>query len=75
MAHPYHHALRSAKLFGGKPEDYLPVHNWFDESKAFMPDLRIRFPVSGGSTISANSKRANRTISKTNCSSDCPRRN
>jgi hypothetical protein len=42
MAHPYHHAVRSAKLFGGVAEDYLPVHNWFDESKAFMPDLRHR---------------------------------
>lgn len=42
MAHPWHHAVRSAKLFGGRPEDYLPVHNWFDESKAFVPDLRHR---------------------------------
>jgi len=42
MAHPWHHAVRSAKLFGGRPEDYLPVHNWFDESKAFMPDFRHR---------------------------------
>jgi hypothetical protein len=35
-------AVRSAKLFGGVAEDYLAVHNWFDESKAFMPDLRHR---------------------------------
>ena len=42
MAHPYHHALRSVKLFGGVAEDYLAVHNWFDESKAHMPDLRHR---------------------------------
>lgn len=42
MAHPWHHALRSAKLFGGKAEDYLPVHHWFDESKAHLPDLRHR---------------------------------
>ena len=42
MAHPYHHAVRSAKRFGGRPEDYLAVHNWFDESKAHMPDLRHR---------------------------------
>ena len=42
MAHPYHHALRSAKLFGGTPNDYLAIHNWFDESKAHMPDLRHR---------------------------------
>lgn len=42
MAHPWHHAERSARLFGGQAEDYLEVHNWFDESKAFMPDLRHR---------------------------------
>lgn len=42
MAHPWHHAERSARLFGGKPEDYIAIHNWFDESKAFMPDLRHR---------------------------------
>jgi hypothetical protein len=42
MAHPYHHAVRSSKLFGGRPEDYLAVHSWFDESKAHLPDLRHR---------------------------------
>ena len=42
MAHPWHHAIRSAKLFGGQPQDYLAVHNWFDESKAHLPDLRHR---------------------------------
>jgi hypothetical protein len=42
MAHPFRHAESSAKKFGGKPEDYLPIHNWFDESKAFFPDFRHR---------------------------------
>jgi hypothetical protein len=28
MAHPLKHAESSAKKFGGKPEDYLPIHNW-----------------------------------------------
>jgi hypothetical protein len=42
MAHPLKHAESSAKKFGGKPEDYLPIHNWFDESKAFLPDFRHR---------------------------------
>jgi hypothetical protein len=42
MAHPWHHAERSARLFGGAAEDYLAVHQWFDESKAHMPDLRHR---------------------------------
>jgi hypothetical protein len=42
MAHPYHHAVRSARLFGGKPEDYLAIHDWFDESKAHIADVRHR---------------------------------
>lgn len=42
MAHPLKHAESSAKKFGGKPEDYLPIHNWFDESKAFLADFRHR---------------------------------
>jgi hypothetical protein len=42
MAHPYHHALSSARKWGGRPEDYLAVHDWFDASKAFLPDLRHR---------------------------------
>jgi hypothetical protein len=42
MAHPWHHAERSARLFGGTPEDYIAIHNWFDESKAFVPDFRHR---------------------------------
>jgi len=36
------HAQSSAKRFGGKPEDYLPIHSWFDESKAFLADFRHR---------------------------------
>lgn len=42
MAHPYHHAISSAKKWGGTPEDYLPIHNWFDESKAHIADIRHR---------------------------------
>ncbi len=42
MAHPWHHAERSARLFGGLPDDYIEIHNWFDESKAYLPDLRHR---------------------------------
>src|ERR1700676_4813958 len=40
MAHPLKHAQSSARRFGGKPEDYLPIHSWFDESKAFLADFR-----------------------------------
>ncbi len=42
MAHPWHHAERSAKLFGGCPNDYLAIHDWFDESKAHLADFRHR---------------------------------
>ncbi len=42
MSHPLKHAESSARKFGGKAEDYLPIHNWFDESKAFFPDFRHR---------------------------------
>ena len=42
MAHPYHHSLSSVKKWGGKPEDYLEIHSWFDESKSFMADFRHR---------------------------------
>ena len=42
MAHPYHHAERSARLFGGEAADYLAVHDWFDESKAHLADVRHR---------------------------------
>ncbi len=42
MAHPLKHAQSSAKRFGGKPEDYLPIHDWFDETKAFLADFRHR---------------------------------
>ena len=42
MAHPYHHALSSVKKWGGKPEDYQPVHDWLDASKAHLADFRHR---------------------------------
>jgi hypothetical protein len=42
MAHPLKHAESSARKFGGKAEDYLQVHNWFDESKSYLADFRHR---------------------------------
>jgi hypothetical protein len=42
MADSYHHAVSSAKKWGGEPEDYLAVHQWFDESKMIMCDFRHR---------------------------------
>ncbi len=42
MAHPYHHALSSAKKWGGTVEDFLALHTWFDESKMITADFRHR---------------------------------
>lgn len=42
MGHPIVHAKSSAKKFGGKMEDYLEIHSWFDQSKEMMPDMRHR---------------------------------
>jgi len=42
MTHTYYHAESSARLFGGVPEDYLEIHDWFDETKELMPDYRHR---------------------------------
>ena len=36
MAHPKIHAKSSVKKFGGVPEDYIEIHNWFDETKAWI---------------------------------------
>jgi hypothetical protein len=40
--HPYHHSLGSVKIWGGKPEDYLDIHNWFDATKELFGDARHR---------------------------------
>jgi hypothetical protein len=40
--HPYHHATSSARKHGGRPEDYLDLHNWFDVSKQYFCDFRHR---------------------------------
>ena len=28
MSHPYHHAVSSAKKWGGKAEDYQKIHDY-----------------------------------------------
>ncbi len=42
MAKPWIHALSSARKFGGKPEDYEPIHSFMDLSKGVLPDNRHR---------------------------------
>lgn len=42
MSHPLHHAISSARKHGGSFESYLPIHEWFDETKMHYPDMRHR---------------------------------
>lgn len=42
MGTPIEHSNLSAKRFGGKPEDYLAIHELMDSSKAAFADLRHR---------------------------------
>lgn len=39
---PWLHAKNSARKFGGKPEDYIEIHEWFDQTKAAHADMRHR---------------------------------
>jgi hypothetical protein len=36
MAHPLQHSNSSVKKFGGSVEDYIEIHNWFDETKGWV---------------------------------------
>ena len=42
MANSWHHSISSARTFGGEPEDYLEIHDWFDESKKIMSNFQHR---------------------------------
>lgn len=42
MAKPYLHAQSSARRYGGKPEDYLDIHQLMDSSKSVIADNRHR---------------------------------
>lgn len=42
MANPLVHSRSSVRLWGGVEEDYLPIHNKMDCSKAYFSDNRHR---------------------------------
>lgn len=54
MAKPYLHAVSSAKKFGGKPEDYLIIHNHMDMTKGCFSDNRHRALTHNSWYISAD---------------------
>ena len=39
---PYKHAESSVRKWGGKPEDYIDIHDWFDETKQYTGDFTHR---------------------------------
>lgn len=39
---PLIHAKCSVKKHGGKPEDYMAIHDFIDSSKSAVPDVRHR---------------------------------
>ena len=42
MSHPIQHAKSSARKFGGEWEDYIVIHKWFDETKAWYGHSKHR---------------------------------
>ena len=42
MTHPTFHADSSVRLWGGKPDDYLAIHDWLDATKECFADFRHR---------------------------------
>jgi hypothetical protein len=42
MSKPMVHAISSVRKWGGKPEDYMPIHNLMDSSKSAIADSRHR---------------------------------
>ena len=39
---PFNHAKSSASKWGGVPNDYQELHDFFDQTKAHLPDMRHR---------------------------------
>jgi len=42
MSKPWVYAENSARKYGGSPEDYFKIHQWFDETKSACSDIRHR---------------------------------
>jgi len=42
MSHPIQHAKSSVKRWGGQISDYQQIHEWFDETKAWIGHSKHR---------------------------------
>ena len=40
--HPADHARTSARIWGGEPDEYLAIHQFFDDTKRLLCDFRHR---------------------------------
>jgi hypothetical protein len=47
LSNAYIHAERSAKKWGGEPQDYLAIHRWIDQVKGQVGDNRHRAILHG----------------------------
>jgi len=84
MSHPYQHSKSSARKWGGLPEDYLEIHEWFDATKASVCHSKHRMfrhhsegifeceKVFGHSIINSDGKRVyTRYIGEQHVKEDC----
>ena len=62
MATAYHHSLASVRRWGGTVEDFMPLHEWLDDSKRYMGDFRHRALRHHAEGIFALEERFGRTI-------------
>ena len=69
MANAYHHAISSAKRWGGAPEEYYKIHAWFDDTKEHFCDSRHRAVKHHSMGIAWAEERFGRTLGL-----DCGRR-
>lgn len=44
MASAEHHAMSSAEIFGGKWQDYFPIHNFFDVTRDIVTNYWVGTP-------------------------------
>lgn len=81
---PYIHSKNSVKRYGGCIEDYMPIHNWFDSTKAAYANFAHRAilhntfgiylceQLFGETLINSDGKRISvRDIAENHVSEDC----
>ena len=83
MAHPIEHAKSSVKKWGGCIDDYINIHNWFDETKAWIAHSKHRLfrhhsegifeceKIFGKSMMSDHDLKESRVASALPCSISC----